>query len=90
VSAKKARYGDLAESLDVPTPGSILRAFPPAPADPAQWSSGFFAAASPIPVAPTNHVLLTAWSSPEELAPVAPQEGTSPEELAAYVAQACK
>jgi hypothetical protein len=84
-------------SLDFPTPFSLLRTFPPAPPDPAQWSTSFFTNCCPVrPRLRVRRGLLKACGvnavrkndRKKVITPEPPATGASAEEVAAYVCQA--
>jgi hypothetical protein len=84
-------------SLSFPTPFSLLRTFPPAPADPAQWSASFFTNCCLVrPHQPVRRGLLRSYGDgvvrkggrKKVITPEPPAAGASAAEVAAYVCQA--
>jgi hypothetical protein len=84
-------------SLAFPTPFSLLRTFPPAPADSAQWSASFFTNCCPVrPRLGVRQGLLKLCGydrvrkndRQKVIAPEPPAAGASAAEVAAYMCQA--
>jgi hypothetical protein len=84
-------------SLQFPTPFSLLRTFPPAPADSAQWSASFFTNCCPVrPQLRVRRGLLRMYGdgvvhkheNKKVITPEPPAVGASAEDVAAYVCQA--
>jgi hypothetical protein len=84
--------------FEFPTPYSILRTFPPAPSDPAQWSESFYPNCCPVrPRLPVLRGLLSATHGSDMVhknekkkvvVPEAPAAGASAQEVAGYVCRA--